>query len=110
MVGFRNKIWDGATTDSYQDSLKTECLNWREKLVVIKNTHGSNGIKYTVYGVADLRDEANSTHVLQAEATLAAGGTAIHAYDDPWDSIYVQVKNASAGNNASAKIWLNGYA
>jgi len=108
VTGVRYKVWDGATSDSYQATQKPKCLGWRVKLIYIKNNHGSNSIAYKIYGEADSRDTADSTHLLLGETTLAAGGTAIYRTEDPWDSVYVSVKNASAGSDASAVIWING--
>ena len=107
-MGYRNKAFDGATVDAATASIVVKVLHWGTKLVFIKNNHASNSIQYQINAYADDRDTTDSGHTLLAYTTLAAGATIIYKTTDPWDSLYVNVKNASGGNHASAVIWING--
>jgi len=107
-MGYRNKVWDTATTDAYQSTTKAYVLNWGKKLIYIKNNHVTNGITYIIYAEADSRDTTDSTHALLAATNLAAGATARYTTEYPWDTLYVTVKNQVGGSDASAVMWING--
>lgn len=107
-MGYRSKAFDDATTDSYQDSQKIKVLDWTNKLLMINNNHGSNDVTFQIYGVADDRDETDSSHVLLTATNLSAGDSERYYTKLPWDKLYFKVKNKTPGSNASAVIWING--
>lgn len=74
--------------------------------VIIKNTHASYGLTYKVVGYPDLNDTTVSKDAVQ-EATLAAGAVAVHTITDVYDGIAVLWKNATSGQNAKVKAWVN---
>jgi len=107
-MGYRDKIFDGVTADAATSSSVAKILRWGTKLIFIKNNHETNGIQYQINVYADYRDTTDSGHTLKAYTALAAGNSIIYKTKDPWDAIYINVKNDSPGNNASAAIWVNG--
>ena len=107
-MGLRYKVFDSATVDAATATAKAKVLDWGTKLIFIKNNHATNGISYQINAEADSRDTVDSSHTLLAYTTLAAGKTIIYKTTDPWDTLYVNVKNAVGSSHASAVIWING--
>ena len=82
----------GTTSASYADALSWRCHELGAKTVLLKNTHGSNSLKYKLLGrvtEGGLQDE------LVAETQLDAGQTAEFHYDRQWHQLVVQVINGS---------------
>ena len=107
-MGRRIKVFDGATVDAATVTTIVDCLHHDITLIYVKCNHASKSIKYRVDAYADKRDTTDSAHNLLAWTVLAFGDTAIHKTTDPWDQVYLQVKNDSAGNDSSAVVWING--
>ena len=107
-MGKRYKVFDGATADAATSTQVAKVIHYKTKLIFIKNNHATKGIQYQINAYADDRDKTDSGHTLLTYTSLAAGGTIIYKTTDPWDALYVNVKNDAAGNNATAVIWING--
>lgn len=88
------------TTDSYADLVgsKIDAANYRSVAMVLKNTHGSNGIKWQV--VASIDD---STYVVvQSEATIAAAASGSYSTTQAVYRYYkIQIKAASGGSQGT---------
>lgn len=106
-MGRRDKVFDAATANAEALSNKVSVLHYFNKFIYIKNNHASNGIQYEVRAYADARDTTDSAYILQTWTILSAGEQIIHKTEDPWDQVYVAVKNESTGANASAVVWIN---
>lgn len=106
-MGRRDKVFDAATANASANSNIINIIDHDTKLIYIKNNHVSNDILYQIEVYADSRDTTDSQHTLLTWTKLDSGDTAIHKTTDPWDQIFVSVKNNSAGDHASAVIWIN---
>lgn len=88
------------TTNSYVDHSGSKIDAATKSLVamVIKNTGGSNGVKWKVLGSID-----DSTYVeVQAEATVAFGATGTFTTATPYYRYYkIQVVDASGGSHTT---------
>jgi len=94
--GHEEKVLDNVTTtNNYVDSKLVEFLNYVRAKVWIKNTHGSNSIKYKILARASLQDSDAGWEEEVSEQTLAAGASADHDITDAWALIKIQVKSAT---------------
>ena len=82
----------GTTTASYADALNWRCFELSSKTILLKNNHGSNSLKYKLFGYAY---EGGLDNELVAETILAAGKVAEFHYDRQWDRLVLQVMNGN---------------
>lgn len=101
------KVFDKATTDDYVTSDVADMEGMERLLVYIKNTHGSNNIKFKIIATPDRSLATPDEEVLQPETTLAPGASWYDSIIQPWESIWFEIKNATAGQNASARAYTN---
>lgn len=94
-------IKKGTTTDSYVDALDWDCRAGRDKSMLLKNTHGSNGLKYKLLGAMAY---SGQTVELVPETTLAAGETAKFQYVKACARLKLQVKAAVASSQATYQV------
>ncbi len=82
----------GTTTAAYVDALSWRCHELGAKTLLLKNTHGTDSLKYKLLGRATedgLQDE------LVPETQLDAGQTAEFHYDRQWHQLVLQVIDGS---------------
>ena len=96
----------GNTTNDYVSVLDWDTRFLRDKSILLKNTHGSNGLKYKLltqfyYGGVD--------HEEVAEQTLAFGDEVTFQYLKPYARMKLQVKAAVAESQASYQVDYIGY-
>ncbi len=89
----------GTTTNDYVSALDLDARGMRSKTIILKNTDGSNSLKYkllvsVMYSHGEQAEEV-------AEATLATGAVAKFRYVGAYARMILQVKAASAGNQAT---------
>lgn len=93
----------GTTTNDYVAALTWEVVGLGKKHVWLKNTDGSNGLKYKV-----LVYLSNETGALEkefvSETTLAAAATDEFVLERAYSKIIIDVKAASAGSQATYQI------
>tara|TARA_Y100000310_G_C20373866_1_gene664806 strand:+ start:57 stop:398 length:342 start_codon:yes stop_codon:yes gene_type:complete len=107
-MGRRDVIFDSlALTDAAQASRAVKVMNYITKLIFINCTDNADDMQFRVLGYFDSRDTTNSVRVILGWTFLDFGDTAIVKNTDPYDTIVVEAKNASAGNNSAVKAWLN---
>ena len=100
-------------TNSYQTVVEWDVGCWlNQKLITIKNTHATNGLKYSIFASADDSPESTDWYTLvgtggdTAEQTVNAGVVDYQTSADAWRWIRVQCKNAVDNNQASTKVVL----
>jgi hypothetical protein len=96
----------GNTTNAYVTALDWDTRFLRDKSMLLKNTHGSNDLKYKLlvlfyYGGAD--------HEEVAEHSLAFGEDVTFQYLKPYARIKLQLKAAVADSQASYQVDYIGY-
>ena len=82
----------GTTAASYATALDWEVSELGQKTMLLKNTHGSQSLKYKLLGYAA---EGGVTKELVAETTLLAGEVAEFHYDRQWHRLVLQVIDGS---------------
>ena len=83
---------NGTTTPSYTDALDWKCHELGKKTILLKNTHGSNSLKYKLLGYAR---ESGFARELVAETELLAGEVAEFHYDRQWHQLVLKVINGT---------------
>jgi len=73
-------------------------------LILIKNYDAAHALHYKVTGYVDGGD-ADSAEELKAETSLAAGTVYSCAVQLPYEIVKVELKNATAGQLSSAKVF-----
>lgn len=91
----------GTTTDSYVDALDWACEGWQRKTIILKNTDGANSLDYKVLVYAY---PSGNSYEEVSETLLSAGSTAKIVLNDTYAEVKVQVKAASAGNQATYRL------
>lgn len=97
-----------ALGDNYGDNVVPEILIGERgdiKLVLIKNYDAAHSLHYKVTGYV-VKGDTDSAEELKEETTLAAGGVYSCAVQLPYESIKVELKNATAGQASSAKVFV----
>lgn len=89
----------GTTTNSYVNALDLETRGQERKLMILKNTHATYGLKYKLLVRAMFLHGSEVEEV--AETTLAAAGTVKLAYRQAYGEMKLQVKSAVAGSHAT---------
>ena len=93
----------GTTANAYANALSLRVAEFANKTILLKNTHGSNGLKYQLIGyVYPIASGIADTIV--AEATLAAGEVARFQYRKQWFHFTLQVKSAVADSHATYQV------
>jgi len=82
----------GTTNASYADALDWKCSELSKKTILLKNTDGSNSLKYKLLGYAK---EGGFSKELVTETTLLAGEIAEFHYDRQWHQLVLQVVDGS---------------
>ena len=82
----------GTTTASYADALSWRCHELDSKTILLKNTHGTDSLKYRLFGCAT---ENGLENELVAETQLNAGKMAEFHYDRQWHKLLLQVIDGS---------------
>lgn len=85
----------GTTTASYAAALDWLVPELAQKTMLLKNTHGSQSLKYKLLGYVA---EGGVARELVPENTLPAGEVAEFHYDRQWHRLVLQVIN---GNGAA---------
>lgn len=83
---------NGTTTASYADALSWGTEELAKKTILLKNTHGSNSLKYKLLGYAR---EGGISSELVAETELLAGEIAEFHYDRQWHQLVLKVINGT---------------
>lgn len=73
----------------------------------IQNYDAAHGLKYKITGIISDDDATNSGEDIKVETTLAFGDSYCFAVQLPYDSIKIEVKNASPGDASSCRIFGN---
>lgn len=104
---------ESALGDDYTTIIEYDCSKWPEsKVVTVKNTHASAGLKYSVY-VSDCSAPESTDWVVLVgtggatdEQTVAAGVVDYQSSTLPWYWIKVVCKNAVGGVVSSTRVKL----
>lgn len=89
---------DGTTTDAYASAATINCKSHKSKTMLLTNTDGANSLKYKL--LAQVAAGGQWTELV-AETTLAAAEDALFTYNNAYHALDLQVKAASAGNQAT---------
>lgn len=97
---------DGTTTDSYVRIVEWDVRDEDEKLVLIKNSGGSNSMDYRVYSKARW---GGNIEYQEGTGTLTTGSVAKINVTGHTAALIVELKSTSAGNSTSYQIEYGGY-
>lgn len=97
----KNDTAAGETNDSYSDALNWLCGLFTRKTLFLKNTHGTNDLKYKILTFAY---KGGIEYVEVSETTLAAGDVAQVVLNYSYAQIKVQVKDSVSGTHATYRI------
>ena len=98
----------GTTTNVYADAMDWITQTYSRKSILLKNTHGANGLNYkllTEMSLAispDMQDPVQDEKV--SEETLAAGEVAEFLYNRAYARMILQVKAEVADSQATYRI------
>ncbi len=98
----------GTTTNAYADAMDWITQTLSRKSILLKNTHGANGLHYklltqmTLVISKDTQDPVQDEKV--AETVLAAGDVAEFLYNRSYARMILQVKAEVAGLQATYRI------
>lgn len=104
-------VYEGNVPDTFTDvGQATGLCDYASTLIFVKNTNLSgagNSLKYSIL-VTPKRDESTvDWYVLVSGAILTSGMPQPHLIRDPWDGVKVQLVNATSGDVAQAKVYIN---
>jgi hypothetical protein len=93
-----------ATLDAYDATTDTilDLRGMKEKLVLMKNTGGANGLTWTILGSVD--DGVEYDIVVKADANVALSAQEIFRGSEYYTHWKVRVKSQVAGNPTSVKV------
>ncbi len=100
--------YTGTTTNVYADAMNWVTQSYTRKSILLKNTHGVNGLHYklltqmTLAIFKDTRDPVQDEKV--AETVLAAGEVAEFLYNRSYARMILQVKAEVADSQATYRI------
>lgn len=98
------KVFDAkVTTASYVASLKVRILDAEKTLIYIKETGGAQSIYYKIMGRLKA-DDADSEKTIKTETSIAANGSAIWSITDPYEDIWIEIKDNSGHGTVDAFI------
>ena len=91
----------GTTTNDYVDALVFPAWGSANKTIQLKNTSGTNALKYRV--LSRIADGGFETEEV-GETSLGTGAIFTAQYNNAFYSLRVEVKSSSAGNHATYEI------
>ncbi len=91
----------GTTTNNYANALVWPCVGLGKKQIQLKNTHTTNGLKYTV---STYLDNDGMATVFRSETTLAAAGVDTFILERAYAKIVIQIKAAVGDSQATYQI------
>lgn len=89
------------TINAYADALNWLCHGYQKKNIHLKNTHGTNTLKYKILTYA--YEDGNEYEEIP-ETALAAGDTAQIILNNTYAQVKVQVKSSVGGSHATYEV------
>jgi len=92
------------TSDDYEDSFVFDMRMFPRALIHIKETGGSNAIKYNLLGCLD----PSMWYLLKSDEVVTAGSEATEAITEAWNWLKLQVASNVSGNAGTVNAFGNG--
>jgi len=98
---------DQYSNDTYADLLTVKLIERMHATVIVRNQHGSHGLKYKILASNDPQGAANTWAEEKAEDTISGGSDPVrHVLTGPFVWVKIQIKSNGPSESPQASAWL----